>query len=61
MARINPRDVTITPAFFVDCKVCNEGVEVDGAGTVRGAFLTREEAAESKRNHLEEHEAGEWG
>jgi hypothetical protein len=61
MARIPASKVTIRQVWLVDCEACCEAVEPDAADAVSNGFLSRERAAEVKRNHLEEHEAGDWG
>lgn len=61
MARIPASKVTIRRVWVVDCEVCGEAVEPDAADTVNEGFLSPGRAAEVKRNHLEEHEAGAWG
>lgn len=60
MAAIRRSGVTIRPVWQVDCKVCNEAVEPDALNTINGAFTDRDEAAEAKENHLEEHKNGVW-
>lgn len=61
MTAIRGAEVTITPVYLVDCRVCREFVEPDAAETINGGFQTRAAAAEAKRNHLQEHANGEWG
>ena len=60
MAKIKPSDVHITTVHLVDCRVCNEAVEPDAINAVGGGFPTIAEAREARRNHLAEHDRGEW-
>lgn len=61
MPKIPSGKVKITKVFLVDCGACCEAVEPDGLHTLGGGFTDIEKAREAKRNHLEEHERGEWG
>lgn len=60
MAKIRLSDISITTVHMVDCKVCCEAVEPDALHAIGGGFRTMEEAREARRDHLAEHDRGEW-
>lgn len=51
--KVRKQDVTITPVYEIDCKVCGEAVYPDDR------VLSLEEARQVRDDHIAEHERGE--